>query len=247
MTGASWPTRCTACRSRARPCRRSIFYDARLGAVRGDLRPAGVLSDPHRVRHPRARAPARSPSWSGRAPCWSSSAAAPARKMRILLDALQRPAAYVPIDIAGEHLDAAARALGADYPGLEVHAGRRPTSPSPSTCRSASPRDGDARRLLSRLDDRQLHPGRGRRLPGQDALARPRAAASCSSASTCRRTPTILHAAYNDAQGVTAAFNLNLLDADQPRAGRRLRPRRLPAPRLLRPAAPAASRCISSA
>ena len=36
------------------------------------------------------------------------------------------------------------------------------------------------------------------------------AAAPCS-ASTCRRTPAIIEAAYNDAAGVTAAFTLNLL------------------------------------
>ena len=36
-----------------------------------------------------------------------------------------------------------------------------------------------------------------------------------------------LVAAYDDAAGVTAAFNRNALGGDEPRAGRRLRPRRL--------------------
>ena len=41
-------------------------------------------------------------------------------KVRLLLDALERPAAYVPIDISGAHMQAAAAALRADYPGLLV-------------------------------------------------------------------------------------------------------------------------------
>lgn len=41
-------------------------------------------------------------------------------KSRVVLDALDRPARYVPIDIAGEHLAAAAAAIARDYPGLEV-------------------------------------------------------------------------------------------------------------------------------
>ena len=36
-------------------------------------------------------------------------------------------------------------------------------------------------------------------------------AAGCSSASICRRTGSVLEAAYNDSAGVTAQFNLNLL------------------------------------
>src|ERR1700761_1808790 len=41
-------------------------------------------------------------------------------KVRLLLDALERPRRYVPIDISGEHLEAAAARLRADYPALEV-------------------------------------------------------------------------------------------------------------------------------
>src|SRR3546814_20599336 len=38
------------------------------------------------------------------------------RKVRILLDVLDTPAAFMPVDISGEHLVAAARQLAADYP-----------------------------------------------------------------------------------------------------------------------------------
>src|SRR5688572_29570870 len=41
-------------------------------------------------------------------------------KTRLLLDALERPAAYLPVDIAREHLLRSARAVAAEYPGLRV-------------------------------------------------------------------------------------------------------------------------------
>jgi dimethylhistidine N-methyltransferase len=47
------------------------------------------------------------------------------RKIRTLLDALERPAAYVALDIAGDYLDAAIRRLAPDYPSvvmMPVHA-----------------------------------------------------------------------------------------------------------------------------
>ena len=41
-------------------------------------------------------------------------------KSRVVLDALPEPRIYVPIDIAEEHLTAAADRIARDYPGLEV-------------------------------------------------------------------------------------------------------------------------------
>jgi dimethylhistidine N-methyltransferase len=41
-------------------------------------------------------------------------------KTRYLLDALLRPAAYVPVDISGEHLARTAAELAADYPNIEI-------------------------------------------------------------------------------------------------------------------------------
>src|SRR4051794_26658246 len=43
-------------------------------------------------------------------------------KVRLLLDRLDRPAGYVPVDVSGEHLPRAAAALADDYPALEVAA-----------------------------------------------------------------------------------------------------------------------------
>src|SRR5260370_29984096 len=42
------------------------------------------------------------------------------RKVRILLDALARPAAYVPVDISRERLREAADGLAVDFPNLSV-------------------------------------------------------------------------------------------------------------------------------
>lgn len=129
-------------------------------------------------------------------------------KVRLLLDALDRPAGYVPIDISREHLLASAAALAADYPDiavLPVCADFTRTFRLPRALPEC-PRVGffpgstignfhphEAVRLLAGFAARL---GRGGRLLiGADL----------------KKDERILHAAYDDAQGVTAAFNRNLL------------------------------------
>src|SRR5437899_1270586 len=41
-------------------------------------------------------------------------------KVRLLLDRLDRPAGYVPVDVSGSHLRSAAAVLADDYPELDV-------------------------------------------------------------------------------------------------------------------------------
>jgi len=130
------------------------------------------------------------------------------RKVRLLLDALDRPARYCPIDISGEHLTSAAADLRGDYPGLVVQ-----------------PIVADYTHHLG-LPTRQR--GAGKRLgffPGStlgnftppEALGFLRVAADALRGGALLlgadlvKDPAVLHAAYNDTQGVTAAFNLNLL------------------------------------
>ncbi len=96
------------------------------------------------LRRRRARrcsiASANCPSTTRRAPSCASSPNAPSEiaaqigpdaeiiefgagsltKVRLLLDALESPRRYVPIDISGAHLEAAAERLRADYPQLAV-------------------------------------------------------------------------------------------------------------------------------
>lgn len=130
-----------------------------------------------------------------------------AAKIRLLLAALQ-PIAYVPMDISCEFLKQAASALAEEYPWLPVHAtcvdfthslpipesappGRRLAFFPGSSIGNFTPQT--ARRFLAMVRDKI---GRdGMLLIGVDT----------------KKDPAILHAAYNDAAGVTAAFNLNLL------------------------------------
>jgi L-histidine Nalpha-methyltransferase len=129
-------------------------------------------------------------------------------KVRVLLDALNRPACYVAIDISRDYLVAATDALARDYPNLqvtpvvadfslpfgmpgEVPAGPRVGFFPGSTIGNFDP--PEAARLLS-LFARHLGAD-GALLIGVDL----------------KKEPAILNAAYNDTAGVTAAFNLNLL------------------------------------
>ncbi|MEZ0309685.1 MAG: L-histidine N(alpha)-methyltransferase [Ramlibacter sp.] len=130
------------------------------------------------------------------------------RKVRLLLDAMDRPARFLPIDISGEHLARSVAALRRDYPGLDVEpvvgdytqrlllpapavrAGRRVGFFPGSTIGNFTP--PEALHFLQVAA--QMLRG-GALLLGADLV----------------KEPAVLHAAYNDAQGVTAAFNLNLL------------------------------------
>jgi dimethylhistidine N-methyltransferase len=130
------------------------------------------------------------------------------QKVGFLLDALDEVAAYVPVDISGEHLLASAKALATGYPGVlvipvcadytrpfdlpAVAAEATRTGFFPGSTIGNFTRDQAAEFLRTVADD--LGPGSGL-LIGVDL----------------RKDAAILHAAYNDAAGVTAAFNLNLL------------------------------------
>ena len=128
-------------------------------------------------------------------------------KVRLLLDTL-RPMAYVPMDISCAHLRMAAAGIATDYPWLDVHAvctditrevslSFIPEQAAPvmfypgSSIGNFDP--DDAVEFLACLA-RIAGPGGGL-LIGVDL----------------KKDPATLHDAYNDAGGVTAAFNLNLL------------------------------------
>jgi dimethylhistidine N-methyltransferase len=126
------------------------------------------------------------------------------RKVRWLLAALHAPAGFVPIDISADHLLGAAEALQREHPGLRVR-----------------PLAADFTQALT------LPPARGPRVgffPGSsignfepvEALALLRRMAGWLDGGLLIgvdlvKEPALLHAAYNDAAGVTARFNLNLL------------------------------------
>lgn len=128
-------------------------------------------------------------------------------KIRVLLDALQ-PRTYAPIDISREPLRLSAGAIAGDHPELQVHAictdYSRPLAlpgvvaakqrsaffPGSSIGNFDPSQACDLLRRIARIIGPE-----GRLLIGVDL----------------KKAPSRLHAAYNDSEGVTAQFNLNLL------------------------------------
>jgi probable methyltransferase len=145
---------------------------------------------------------------AGAVDCVIEPGAGECAKVRALADAL-RPARLVLIDIAGAPLAAAARLLADDYPGLDVTALGMDFV---HRLEAAAPYPGDGRRLI-------YYPGSsiGNFSPDEAAmlLARYRALAGKTGqlliGFELKKNPQVLHRAYNDAAGVTAQFNLNLL------------------------------------
>ena len=130
-------------------------------------------------------------------------------KTRLLLDHLRDPAGYVPIDVSGEHLSRAARAIAADYPGVEV---LPVCADFTGPVELPAPRRQPARRLV-------YFPGStiGNFTPDEAVALLRRTAALCGPGgglllgADMQKDRRVLEAAYDDARGVTAAFNLNLL------------------------------------
>lgn len=131
------------------------------------------------------------------------------RKTRLLVEAL-RPASFVPIDISRSALESACAGLAADFPELHItalHADYTrpiayPAQPGAAPRRRAVYFPGstvgnfdrdETRAFLRQV--RELVGAGGALVIGVDR----------------KKSPALLHAAYNDAAGVTAAFNLNLL------------------------------------
>jgi dimethylhistidine N-methyltransferase len=130
-------------------------------------------------------------------------------KTRLLLDRLERPAGYVPIDVSRELLRQSAAALADAYPGLQVApvcADYTADFAIPPTARPA------ARRVA-------YYPGStiGNFVPDEARRFLATVAAVCGPGGglligvDLKKDPLVLHRAYNDALGVTAAFNLNIL------------------------------------
>ena len=131
------------------------------------------------------------------------------RKIRILLDHLADLAAYVPVDISRDHLLDAAETLAEDYPDLPIQplcadytttfdlpdpprVPARTVAYYPGSTIGNFPPDA-ARDFLAHV--REVVGTDGGLLIGVDL----------------KKDVDVLEAAYNDAAGVTAAFNKNLL------------------------------------
>ena len=117
--------------------------------------------------------------------------------------------AYVPIDVAAPQLEQMRARLRQRRPDLLVC-----VVPADFMDVAALPTAGSvvaAAWFLSRIDDRQSRSTGGATFPASARVARWGASRGSWWASICARTPPILLPAYDDAQGVTAAFNRNLL------------------------------------
>jgi len=142
------------------------------------------------------------------------------RKIRLLLEAL-RPSDYLGVDISRDFLVESTRRLAADYPWLDVHAVWADFSR-----RMAMPQGLNGRRTLAFFpgssignfepaaaeaflrDLHQMLPADSGLLIGVDLI----------------KDETRLNAAYNDAAGLTAQFNLNLLERMRRELGAELDP-----------------------
>ena len=130
-------------------------------------------------------------------------------KTRLLLDHLETPVAYVPIDISRPHLLRAAEAINGDYFPLQI---LPVCTDYNQPLRLPVPARTPKRQVI-------FFPGStiGNFEPHQAAAFLRRLAGACQSGDglligvDLQKSRDILYAAYNDAQGVTAAFNLNLL------------------------------------
>ncbi|HSM06585.1 MAG TPA: L-histidine N(alpha)-methyltransferase [Longimicrobiales bacterium] len=152
-----------------------------------------------------------------------------ARKTRLLLDALvarRNDAAYLPQDVSGDFLEETARRIREEYPGLQVTplVGdlTHPVDPSMDVPRPVMVAllgstignfaEEQAREILGNVRA-FLQPG-DTFLMGADL--RPSAG----------KTRDELEAAYNDARGVTAEFNRNILSVLNDRLGTDFEPER---------------------
>jgi dimethylhistidine N-methyltransferase len=131
------------------------------------------------------------------------------QKIRMLLEALHEPLAYVPVDISADYLQKQAEALAADYPDVQVHPVFADfTRPFDLPAHDETPETnllffpGSTIGNFSRREAAELLEVMAGEAKSGGALL---------IGVDLRKDPALLHAAYNDAAGVTAEFNLNVL------------------------------------
>lgn len=131
-------------------------------------------------------------------------------KICILLDNIKKPLVYMPIDISKQHMITASSKIAEIYPELDVLA----------VCA-----DYTSKMLLPEYDQNTVKkkviffPGTTiANLEHVEAVKLLKQSATIVGLGggmligvDMRKDPQVIHAAYNDAKGVTAAFNLNLL------------------------------------
>lgn len=132
-------------------------------------------------------------------------------KTRILLDNMEDLTAYVPIDISYEQLRRVSAELGESYPGLEI----LPVCADYTSCNFQLPSpEKQSDRCVAYFPGSSIgnfNPHAAETLlAGIAAICGPGGALLIGA--DLRKDLDVLHRAYNDSEGVTAAFNLNLLE-----------------------------------
>lgn len=132
------------------------------------------------------------------------------RKIPILLSALRRPAAYMPIDICKEYLLQSSRQISVNQPDLDVIAICADYTQMAQLPQSSQYKDAKRVIFFPGSTIGNYTPTKAIRLlksavnlvgPGGGMLI----------GVDLKKDTDILHAAYNDARGITAEFNLNML------------------------------------
>jgi dimethylhistidine N-methyltransferase len=130
-------------------------------------------------------------------------------KTQLLLRHLPSLAGYVPIDISREHLIQAARGLGQNFPNVAV----QPVCADYTTPFVLPAFDKSSRCTTAYFPGSTI----GNFEPDEAVAFLEGVRQTCGEGSCLligvdlKKDPAILHAAYNDAAGVTAAFNKNVL------------------------------------
>ncbi|MFC2047737.1 L-histidine N(alpha)-methyltransferase, partial [Chloroflexota bacterium] len=131
------------------------------------------------------------------------------KKVRILLDHLLDPVAYVPIDISRKQLLRATENLSSSYPTLEV----LPVCTDYSSNFKLPEPERKYQRVLVYFPGSTI--GNFDPIPAKHFLEH--IAQVCGPSGSLligvdlKKDPAVLHRAYNDSHGITSAFNLNLL------------------------------------
>ena len=130
-------------------------------------------------------------------------------KIRLLLDHLSEPAAYVPVDISSRYLVAMAEELAADYPQVTIRPVVADFTRPFELPTFAKPPDRNLAffpgSTIGNFDDSEA----SALLDVMRAEAKPGGALLIGV--DLEKDPDIIRAAYNDSQGLTAEFNLNVL------------------------------------
>lgn len=131
------------------------------------------------------------------------------QKVKWLLPDLE-PATYVPMDISGEHLQDSAAGLRQLYPGLRVR---------PQVCDHTMTLqlpvqipEGPMVFFYPGSSIGNFEPAAARDFMRSLRARMPDADSGLLIGVDAKKGPDVLHAAYNDSEGVTAEFNLNVLD-----------------------------------